>query len=216
VKCKTPALAGKAVLNSFFLFSLFSCFLLQLRRRRCSSGECPARRRGGELPGRGAGGRGDTQQHLQPCPASGCRRLRLFWGAGVTSSRRDRKIVRGFPADLVRGARQGSAPAARVGWCTLVGRGAGTWGLSSWWPWPWMREAGAVPECPHLQQGPRRLPGARAVVPCRQHALTPSPPPRRTRRPRKANASLSSSYPTSQGLLSLSLSLILSPPLDES
>lgn len=96
-------------------------------------------------------------------------------------------------------------------------RGAGTWGLSSWWPWPRLQEAGAVPVRPRLQRGLQRLAEAGTMV----HALAPSPPPHRTRRPRKATASLSSSHPTSQGLLSLSLSLTLSrtpppPPMSHS
>lgn len=44
-------------------------------------------------------------------------------------------------------------------------RGVGTWGLSSWRPWPRLRVAGAVPACPRLQQGLQRLAGAGDVVP---------------------------------------------------
>lgn len=56
--------------------------------------------------------------------------------------------------------------------------------------------------------------GCGASPAARSHPIPSAP---RTRRPRKATASLSSSYPTSQGLLSLSLSVILShPPPDES
>ena len=70
--------------------------------------------------------------------------------------------------------------------------------------------------CPSVSPFAAGPTGAKAMVPCWQHALSPSPLPHRTQRPRKATASLSSSYPTSQGLLSLSLSLILPCPPDES
>lgn len=215
---------GKA-LNSFFLpFSLFPCFLLQLRRRRCSSGEWPVWR--GAAGARGWWARGWKPvacSNPSGCAEQGVQEGHLLWGAGVTSERGHQKIERAFlhTSCTVRGrADLQLLSATRVAWCMLplasslptwAAEGCGDMGSvqlvavavpGAGWCRPSMSPFAAGPTEAGRGWGRGASPSARSH---------PTPPPHRTQRPRKATASLSSSYPTSQGLLSLSLSVILSP-----
>lgn len=178
-------------LSLLFLFSpVFSC----------SHGEGGAAVvsacRGGELAGAWGCGQGTGAAGTQPPLWPGRAGTGAVAGAGVqVLPRRDQKMEGFSLYTLGLGSSGSSLP-------------VGTWGLSSC---DLLQEAGAVPARSLWQQGLQGLSGVGSRISCRQHSLTASPPPHRAQRPRKATASLSSPDPTSQGLLSFCLSLILPP-----